>query len=79
MGCALQASRAFSRATISESVSAPSDLHKSESHQAFRYLGHHERVPYNGGSMRSVYHTREYAIRRLSLVRGAAVQALDLS
>ncbi|KAH6908498.1 lariat debranching enzyme [Coprinopsis sp. MPI-PUGE-AT-0042] len=36
-------------------------------------IGHHERVPYNGGAMRSVYHTREYAIRRLSLLSSPEV------
>jgi hypothetical protein len=32
------------------------------------FLGHHERIPYDGGTMRSVYHIREYNVRRLSLV-----------
>ncbi|KAI0365163.1 DBR1-domain-containing protein [Pilatotrama ljubarskyi] len=32
------------------------------------HLGHHERPPYNHGSMRSIYHIREYNIRRLSLL-----------
>ena len=31
-------------------------------------VGHWERIPYNNGSMRSIYHIREYNIRRLSLV-----------
>ncbi|KIK77509.1 hypothetical protein PAXRUDRAFT_834962 [Paxillus rubicundulus Ve08.2h10] len=30
--------------------------------------GHHERMPYDHGSMRSIYHVREYNIRRLSLL-----------
>jgi lariat debranching enzyme len=33
------------------------------------WKGHPERVPYNRGSMRSIYHTREFDVRRLSLVR----------
>ncbi|KIJ61557.1 hypothetical protein HYDPIDRAFT_115714 [Hydnomerulius pinastri MD-312] len=32
------------------------------------HLGHHERMPYDNGSMRSIYHIREYNIRRLSLL-----------
>ncbi|EIW61118.1 DBR1-domain-containing protein [Trametes versicolor FP-101664 SS1] len=32
------------------------------------HLGHYERPPYNHGSMRSIYHIREYNIRRLSLL-----------
>ena len=32
------------------------------------FAGHHERVPYDSSSMRSIYHIREYNVRRLSLV-----------
>jgi len=32
------------------------------------HQGHHERMPYDHGSMRSIYHVREYNIRRLSLL-----------
>jgi lariat debranching enzyme len=32
-------------------------------------VGHHERMPYDRGTMRSIYHIREYNVRRLSLVR----------
>ena len=32
-------------------------------------LGHWEKIPYDKSSMRSIYHIREYNIRRLSLVR----------
>lgn len=32
-------------------------------------VGHWERLPYNNSAMRSIYHIREYNIRRLSLVR----------
>ncbi|KAF8549037.1 DBR1-domain-containing protein [Imleria badia] len=32
------------------------------------HQGHHERMPYDNGSMRSIYHIREYNIRRLSLL-----------
>ncbi|KAF9225845.1 DBR1-domain-containing protein [Gyrodon lividus] len=32
------------------------------------HQGHHERMPYDHGSMRSIYHIREYNIRRLSLL-----------
>ncbi|KAH7928638.1 DBR1-domain-containing protein [Leucogyrophana mollusca] len=32
------------------------------------HQGHHERIPYDHGSMRSIYHIREYNIRRLSLL-----------
>ncbi|KAH9927026.1 lariat debranching enzyme, C-terminal domain-containing protein [Amylocystis lapponica] len=35
--------------------------------QDFRQ-GHWERVPYNNGSMRSIYHVREFNVRRLSLL-----------
>ena len=38
-----------------------------------RGAGHWERVPYNNAAMRSVYHVREYNVRRLSLVRAPAV------
>ncbi|KAH7886925.1 lariat debranching enzyme, C-terminal domain-containing protein [Phlebopus sp. FC_14] len=31
-------------------------------------LGHHERMPYDPASMRSIYHIREYNVRRLSLL-----------
>ncbi len=31
--------------------------------------GNWEKVPYDHGSMRSIYHIREYNVRRLSLVR----------
>jgi hypothetical protein len=31
-------------------------------------IGHYERLPYNSGTMRSIYHIREYNVRRLSLV-----------
>lgn len=31
-------------------------------------LGHYEKLPYDGSSMRSIYHVREYDIRRLSLL-----------
>ncbi|KAI0031638.1 lariat debranching enzyme, C-terminal domain-containing protein [Vararia minispora EC-137] len=31
-------------------------------------MGRSERVPYNRGSMRSIYHTREFDIRRLSML-----------
>jgi hypothetical protein len=31
-------------------------------------LGSWEKVPYDNGSMRSIYHIREYNVRRLSLV-----------
>ncbi|EKM50346.1 uncharacterized protein PHACADRAFT_264976 [Phanerochaete carnosa HHB-10118-sp] len=30
--------------------------------------GHHERLPYSASAMRSIYHVREYNIRRLSLL-----------
>ncbi|KAG9313445.1 lariat debranching enzyme [Chiua virens] len=32
------------------------------------HQGHHECMPYDHGSMRSIYHVREYNIRRLSLL-----------
>ncbi|KAM5535788.1 hypothetical protein V8D89_010602 [Ganoderma adspersum] len=35
--------------------------------------GHWERIPYNHGSMRSIYHIREYNIRRLSLLSSPTV------
>ena len=34
------------------------------------FLGHFERVPYNGSEMRSVYHTRQYDIAKLMQVCG---------
>ncbi|KAG6807973.1 hypothetical protein H0H92_005862 [Tricholoma furcatifolium] len=37
----------------------------NESH--FR-LGHYEKLPYDRSTMRSIYHTREYGIRKLSLL-----------
>ncbi|KZT66668.1 DBR1-domain-containing protein [Daedalea quercina L-15889] len=40
--------------------------------QDFR-RGHYERVPYNHGSMRSIYHIREYNVRKLSLLSSPAV------
>jgi len=30
--------------------------------------GHYEKLPYDAGSMRSIYHIREYCVRKLSLV-----------
>ncbi|KAI1787743.1 DBR1-domain-containing protein [Ganoderma leucocontextum] len=35
--------------------------------------GHWERIPYNPGSMRSIYHIREYNTRRLSLLSSPTV------
>jgi hypothetical protein len=32
------------------------------------FIGRPERLPYTRGSMRSIYHTREFDVRRLSLV-----------
>ncbi|KAH9830888.1 DBR1-domain-containing protein [Rhodofomes roseus] len=40
--------------------------------QDFR-RGHYERVPYNHGTMRSIYHIREYNVRRLSLLSSPTV------
>ncbi|PPQ81075.1 hypothetical protein CVT25_014538, partial [Psilocybe cyanescens] len=31
-------------------------------------LGHYEKVPYDAGAMRSIYHIREYSVRKLSLL-----------
>jgi lariat debranching enzyme len=31
-------------------------------------VGNHEKVPYDASSIRSIYHIREYNVRRLSLV-----------
>jgi len=31
-------------------------------------IGHYEKVPYDRSSMRSIYHIREYSVRKLSLV-----------
>lgn len=31
-------------------------------------LGHYEKLPYDAGSMRSIYHIREYCVRKLSLL-----------
>ncbi|KAI0792622.1 DBR1-domain-containing protein [Abortiporus biennis] len=36
-------------------------------------LGHFERLPYNAGSMRSIYHIREFNIRRLSLLSSPTI------
>ncbi|CCM04282.1 uncharacterized protein FIBRA_06453 [Fibroporia radiculosa] len=36
-------------------------------------LGHWERLPYNHGSMRSIYHIREFNVRRLSLLSSPTV------
>ncbi|OCH87269.1 hypothetical protein OBBRIDRAFT_820718 [Obba rivulosa] len=35
--------------------------------------GHWERIPYDGSSMRSIYHTREFSVRRLSLLSSADI------
>ncbi|KAI0736378.1 DBR1-domain-containing protein [Fomitopsis betulina] len=40
--------------------------------QDFR-RGHFERVPFNHGSMRSIYHIREYNVRKLSLLSSPTV------
>jgi len=32
------------------------------------FTGHYEKLPYDAGSMRSIYHIREYCVRKLSLV-----------
>ncbi|KAI0328071.1 DBR1-domain-containing protein [Cubamyces sp. BRFM 1775] len=37
------------------------------------HLGHHERPPYNHGTMRSIYHIREYNILRLSLLSSPTI------
>ncbi|KAF8901740.1 lariat debranching enzyme, C-terminal domain-containing protein [Gymnopilus junonius] len=36
-------------------------------------LGHYEKVPYDAGSMRSIYHIREYNVRRLSLLSSSQI------
>ncbi|TFK83676.1 DBR1-domain-containing protein [Polyporus arcularius HHB13444] len=36
-------------------------------------LGHYERIPYNHGTMRSIYHIRQYNIIRLSLLSSPTV------
>ncbi|KAG0930797.1 hypothetical protein G6F32_011885 [Rhizopus arrhizus] len=33
------------------------------------YIGHHETVPYNSSEMRSIYHVREYDVRKLLQVQ----------
>jgi len=38
-------------------------------HVAEPSLGFHEKMPYSYGTMRSIYHIREYNFRRLALVR----------
>jgi len=40
-------------------------------------IGHYERVPYDSDAMRSIYHIREYNVRRLSLVRSLQVLAFS--
>lgn len=45
-------------------IAGASGIYKSHD---FR-LGHHERMPYDHSSMRSIYHIREYNVRRLSLL-----------
>ncbi|KAI0737478.1 lariat debranching enzyme, C-terminal domain-containing protein [Daedaleopsis nitida] len=40
--------------------------------QDFR-LGHHERLPYSPGAMRSIYHIREYNVMRLSLLTSPGI------
>ncbi|OSC96836.1 DBR1-domain-containing protein [Trametes coccinea BRFM310] len=37
------------------------------------HLGHYERPPYTHGTMRSIYHIREYNIRRLSLLSSPTI------
>ncbi|KJA21674.1 hypothetical protein HYPSUDRAFT_216219 [Hypholoma sublateritium FD-334 SS-4] len=36
-------------------------------------IGHYEKVPYVSGSMRSIYHIREYSVRKLSLLPSADI------
>jgi len=38
-------------------------------HAAELTLGFYEKIPYSYGTMRSIYHIREYNFRRLALVR----------
>ncbi|KAL4071430.1 Metallo-dependent phosphatase-like protein [Scleroderma yunnanense] len=45
-------------------IAGASGIYKSHD---FR-LGHHERMPYDYGAIRSIYHIREYNVRRLSLL-----------
>ncbi|KAF8069261.1 lariat debranching enzyme, C-terminal domain-containing protein [Lyophyllum atratum] len=45
-------------------ISGASGIFKA---QDFRQ-GHHERLPYDKGTMRSIYHIREYCVRKLSLL-----------
>ncbi|CDO68096.1 hypothetical protein BN946_scf185044.g4 [Trametes cinnabarina] len=37
------------------------------------HTGHHERPPYNHSALRSIYHIREYNVRRLSLLSPPAI------
>lgn len=42
-------------------------------------IGHYERVPYDSDAMRSIYHIREYNVRRLSLVRSLQLLSFVVS
>jgi lariat debranching enzyme len=43
-----------------------------------RSVGNHEMVPYSSSSMRSIYHIREYCVRKLSLVRCSSNSRIPL-
>jgi len=64
-----QGHRVYSKQTTFVSVSKNSTYHWLNSFIIFFALGHYERVPYSPNSIRSVYHIREFSVRRLSLVR----------
>jgi len=43
-------------------------VHTSLLHTMWYFAGYYERLPYTSSSLRSIYHIREFNVRRLSLV-----------
>jgi hypothetical protein len=70
MACALRVRLASSKAMISRKVTIIGLKSLTCAGQALtHFTGFYERVPFRGGQVRSVYHVREFSVRKLSLVR----------
>jgi hypothetical protein len=70
MGSGLQGHLEFLKRTTSDTVTYPL-IHISNyctDERIIYDLGNHEKIPYDSSSIRSIYHIREYCVRKLSLV-----------
>ena len=71
MGFGLQGCRGYIKGAIIDSVCSSLSSCYSEKLADAR-KGYYERLPYDQGSMRSIYHTRQYNVNRLAQVRPAS-------